>query len=271
MRALGVLVVAAALVVLPAAARADVADVVEGLFRGFASEKCEERWAALSQHTDRRIGRVMRYREPAPQVTASLQERARTAPPSVQARVRDATSFTDEYMTAFHRVERAMRSIDLSGSDDDKWKRSLVPVKKILEDRAEPFIPRLIAAALIAKTARTSEPARKLGWDRPVPALLTSPDPTGKLVSHIVAAGGNLTDKQQVTKDRAVTELIRGLDADTFAARYQSQEGLRTLARPAAVACVETGDDRPARASGIQAWQAWAREHRARLSRERID
>ena len=270
MRALGVVVVAAALAVVAMPARADVADVVEGLLRGFASEKCEERWAALTQHTDRSIGRVTSYREPAHAVTASLQERARTAPPSVQARVRDATGFTDEYINAFHRVQRAAQTVDRSRPESEVRAQSLASVTKILENRAEPFVPRLIAAALIAKTARRSETARQSGWNRPVVALLASPDPTARLVATIVAAGGNLPDDRSMTKDRIIAELIRGLEADPFAARYQSQQGLRALARPASGSCVDTGDDRQARAPGVQAWQAWAREHHARFSREPI-
>ena len=270
MRALGVVVVAAALAVVPMSARADVADVVEGLLRGFASEKCEERWAALAHHTDRSIGRVTSYREPAHTVTATLQERARTAPPSVQARVRDATGFTDEYINAFHRVQRAAQAVDRSKPESEVRAQSLASVTKILENRAEPFVPRLIAAGLIAQTARKSGVAREAGWSRPVAALLTSPDPNTRLIANIVAAGGNLPENRSITKDRIIAELIRGLDTDTFAARYQSQQGLRALARPAAGACVDTGDDRQARGPGVQAWQAWAREHQPRFSREPI-
>src|SRR5438093_1580677 len=73
-------------------------------------------------------------------------------------------------------------------------------------------------------------------------------------------------------KVRVVPELLRGLDADSFAARYESTRALLVVSKqPIERYCVDPSDRAPDRVGGVQAWQTWWEQSKARLAVETIE
>src|SRR5262249_57666105 len=111
------------------------------------------------------------------------------------------------------------------------------------------------AAGVMAESASKSSIARNAGWSEPLPRLLTSQDPTARLLAAIIAALGGFLTNQAPTKGQVVPELLRGLDADSFAARYESTRALLTVSKqPVDRSCVDPSDRAPDRVGGVQAW-----------------
>jgi hypothetical protein len=147
----------------------------------------------------------------------------------------------------------------------------LPPLTKVLDDPAETFMTRRLAAAVIAESARKSSIARNAGWDQPLPRLLTSKDPTARLVGSLIAATGGLLANQAPTKGQVVPELLRGLEADSFAARYGSTRALLAVGQQSVDrVCVDPSDGAGERAAGVRAWQTWWEQSKARSAGETI-
>ena len=251
---------------------ADVSAVVEKLLQGFAAPECLRRWQTIEEYSDRVIGRVLNYKESVAEITDGLREQAAARGPAVEQKVQMVTGYTDEASKAFARLAKVSQSVDRTGSPLDVWRKGLPPLTKVLEDRAEPFMTRKLAAAVIAESSRKSSIARNAGWDEPLPRLLTSKDPTARLLGSIMAATGGLLPAQAPTKGQVVPELLRGLDADSFAARYGSTRALLTVSRePVDRFCVDPSDGAHGRAAGVQAWQAWWAQSKARSTDEKIE
>src|SRR5262245_24737117 len=268
----GALVALALLASAVGAQPADVPAVVEKLLQGFAAPDCRPRWQAIEEYIDRMIGRVLNYKEPAAEITDGLRELAPARGPAVDQKVRMVTGYTDEASKAFSRLAKVSQSIDRTGSPLDVWRKGLPPLTKVLEDPGELFMTRKLAAAVIAESSRKSSLARNAGWGEPLPRLLTSKDPTARLLGSITAATGGLLPGQAPTKGRVVPELLRGLDADSFAARYGSTRALLAVSRqPLDRFCVDPSDGAPDRAAGVQAWQTWWAQSKARSGDETIE
>src|SRR5262245_29757480 len=108
---------------------------------------------------------------------------------------------------------------------------------------------RRLAAGVIAESASKSSIARNADWNKPLPRLLTSQDPTAQLLGAIVAALNGLLPSQAPTKGQIVPELLHNLDADAFAARYESTRALLTISKqPVDRHCVDPSDRAPDRA-----------------------
>ena len=264
-----------ALALLGSAARAQtasVADVVEKLLQGFASPDCPRRWQTIEEYTDRMIGRVLNYPEPVAEVTDGLREQAPTKGPAIEQKVQMVSGYADEAKTAFARLAKISESFDRSGPPLAVWRKGLPPLTKVLDDPGEPFMTRRLAAAVIAESASKSSIARNAGWGEPLPRLLTSKDPTARLLGAIIAATGGFLPGQAPTKGRVVPELLRGLEAESFAARYESTRALLVVSKqPIDRACVDPSDAAPDRVGGVQAWQTWWEQSKARLAAETIE
>lgn len=264
-----------ALVSLASAARAQPAGVpavVERLLQGFSSPECARRWQTLEEYIDRMIGRVVSYEEPVTEVTDRLRELAPSKGSAVEQRVQMAAGYADDAGRAFARLAKLSESFDRTGTKLEVWRRGLTPLTKVLDDPAEPFMTRRLAAAVIAESARKSSDARNAGWGQPLPRLLTSTDPTARLIASLIAASGGFPPGQTPTKGQVVPELLRGLDADSFAARYGSTRALIALSRqPVDRACVDPTDSAPDRTAGVRAWQIWWEQSKARSADQTIE
>ena len=268
----GALVALALLASSVRAQTAGVPDVVEKLLQGFSSPDCPRRWQAIEEYTDRMIGRVQSYREPVAEVTDGLREQATAKGPTVEQKIQMVSGYADEASAAFARLAKISASFDRSGSPLAVWRRGLPPLTKVLDDPAEPFMTRRLAAAVIAESASKSSIARNAGWSEPLPRLLTSQDPIARLLGAIIAALGGFLSNQAPTKGQVVPELLRGLDADSFAARYESTRALLTVSKqPVDRSCVDPSDRALDRVGGVQAWQAWWEQSKARLAAEKIE
>src|SRR5262245_22661334 len=268
----GALVALALLVFAAGAQPPDVPAVVEKLLQGFSAPDCRHRWQTIEEYTDRMIGRVVNYNEPAAEITDGLRELAPARGPSVEQKVQMVTGYTDEASRAFARLAKVSQSVDRTGSPLDVWRKGLPPLTNVLEDPSEPFMTRKLAAAVIAESSQKSTVARNAGWGEPLPRLLTSKDPTARLLGSIIAATGGLLPGQAPTKGRVVPELLRGLDADSFAARYGSTRALLAISRqPVDRFCVDPSDTAPDRAAGVQAWQAWWAQSKAQSADQKIE
>ncbi len=260
-----------ALATIAGAQSAGVPAAVDHLLEGFASDSCVRRWQAIEEYVDRMIGRVDTYEEPGEDVSERLRERARSAAPRVVRKVRDVTAYTDEFKAAYEQLAKLAATGNRSDSDRDVWRKQLEPLTKALDDSSATYLVRRLAASVIAGSARKSETARAEGWGRPVPRLLESNDPTARLVASIQAAQGNLLWEQAPTKGRVVPELIRGLDADQFGARYDSARSLLEVSgRPVERFCVDPTDSAVDRAGAVRTWRAWWAQNKARISGDRI-
>jgi hypothetical protein len=263
-----------ALALLGSSARAQTAGVpavVERLLDGFSSPDCARRWQTIEEYIDRLIGKVLSYQEPATEVTDGLRERALSKGPSVERKVQMVAGYADEAGSAFARLAKVSASFARTGSPADVWRRGLPPLTRVLEDPAEPFMTRRLAAAVISESARKSSVARNAGWGQPLPRLLTSQDPSARLLGSIIAATGGFLPDQAPTKGQVVPELLRGLDADSFAGRYASTRALLALSKqPIDRSCVDPSDSAPDRVGGVQAWQTWWEQSKARLAAEAI-
>src|SRR5262249_1068457 len=246
---------------------AGVPEVVEKLLQGFSSPDCLRRWQAIEEYTDRMIGRVSSYKEPVAEVPAGLGEQAAAKGPAVEQKVQMVAGYADEASAAFARLAKISASFDRSGPPLAVWRRGLPPLTKVLDAPAEPFMTRRLAAGVIAESASKSSIARNAGWSEPLPRLLASQDPTARLLGSIIAALGGFLSNQSPTKGQIVPELLRGLDADSFAARYESTRALLTVSKqPVDRHCVDPSDRAPDRAGGVQAWQTWSEQGKARLA-----
>jgi len=245
--------------------------VVERLLQGFSSPDCVRRWQTIEEYTDRMIGRVLNYEEPVTEVTAGLLELAPSRGSSVEQKVQMVSGYADEAGKAFARLAKVAQSVDRSGTNLEVWRKGLPPLTKVLDDPREPFMTRRLAAGVIAESASKSSDAKSAGWGQPLPRLLTSTDPTARLLGSIIAATRGLLPNQAPTKGRVVPELLRGLDADPFAARYESTRALLAVSgQPVDRFCVDPSDGAPERAAGVQAWRTWWEQSKARSADETI-
>lgn len=261
---LGALAAVALLAAVVRAQPAGVPAVVDRLLQGFAAADCPRRWQAIEEYTERMIGKILSYEEPSAEVATRLRERAPSAGAAVQHKVRMVSAFVDEARQAVARLSEALKSVDRSGTSREVAQSALPPLTKILDDPGETFLTRRLAASLIAESARKSPAARDAGWDQPVPRLLVSQDPTARLVGSIAAATGSLLPVQAPTKGQIIPELVRGLDAGSFAARYESVRALLEVsAQPVERLCVDPSDGASDRAAAVLAWQAWWEQTRA--------
>jgi len=267
----GALVALALLASAAGAQPADVPAVVEKLLQGFAARECRQRWQTIEEYSDRMIGRVLSYKEPAAEITDGLRELAPAKGPAIEQKVQMVTDYTDDAGKAFARLAKVSQSVDRTGSPSDVWRKGLPPLTRVLEDQGETFMTRWLAAAVIAESSQKSDIARNAGWGEPLPRLLTSKDPTARLLASIVAATGGFLAGQAPTKGRIVPELLRGLDADSFAARYASTRALLAVSRqPVDRFCVDPSDSALDRAAGVQAWQAWWDQSKAEIVDQKI-
>ena len=251
---------------------ADVPAVVEKLLQGFAAPDCRHRWRTIEEYSDRMIGRAVSSKESAAEITDGLREQAPARGPVVERKVQMVTGYTDEASNAFARLAKVSQSVDRRGSQLDVWRKGLPPLTRVLEDPAEPFMTRWLAAAVIAESSQKSSIARSAGWGEPLPRLLTSKDPTARLLGSIIAATGGFLPGQAPSKGRVIPELLGGLDADSFAARYGSTRALLTVSRqPVDRFCVDPSDSAADRATGVQAWQAWWAQSKAQSDSEKIE
>ncbi len=245
--------------------------VVEHLLQGFSSPDCVRRWQAIEEYADRTIGRVFNYAESVTEITAGLRELAPSKGPLVEQKVQMVSEYADEAGQAFARLAKVAKSVDRSGSPLEAARKGLPPLTKVLDDPREPFMTRRLAAAVIAESARKSTIARNAGWDQPLPRLLTSKDPTARLLGGIIAATGGLLANQAPTKGQVVPELLRGLDADSFAARYGSTRALLAVGQQSVDRlCVDPSDGAGERAAGVRGWQTWWEQSKARSAGETI-
>jgi hypothetical protein len=268
----GALIAVAALALEARAQSVGVPAVVDRLLEGFAASDCPRRWKTIDEFLDRMIGRVRNYREPASEIAAAVRERAPSAGPAVERRVEMVSSFVDQAEQAIVRLAKAQESADRSGSSREVWRKALVPLTKALDDPSETFLTRRLASSVIAQSARKSELARDAGWDRPVPRLLVSPDPTARLVGSLAGATRILLPKQAPAKGQVIPELIRGLDADSFPERYESIRALLAVSgQPVERYCVDPSDEAGDRAAAVRAWQTWWDHSKARSAGELIE
>ena len=245
--------------------------VVEHLLQGFSSPDCVRRWQAIEEYTDRTIGRVFNYEESVTEVAAGLRELAPSKGALVEQKVQMVSEYADEASQAFARLAQVAKSVDRSGTPPDVARKGLPPLTKVLDDPSEPFMTRRLAAAVIAESAKKSSVARNAGWDQPLPRLLTSKDPTARLLGSIIAATGGLLASQAPMKGQVVPELLRGLDADSFAARYGSTRALLAISQQSVDRlCVDPSDSAGDRAAGVRAWQAWWEQSKAQRAGETI-
>jgi len=248
-----------------------VPGVVERLLQGFSSPDCARRWQTIEEYVDRMIGKVLSYEEPVMEVTAGLRELAPSKGSAVEQKVQMVSGYADDAGKAFARLAKVSQSVDRSGPNLEVWRKGLSPLTRVLDDPAEPFMTRRLAAAVIAESARKSSNARNAGWGEPLPRLLTGKDPTARLLGSIIAATGGLLPNQAPTKGRVVPELLRGLDADSFAARYESTRALLAVSQlPVDRVCVDPSDGAPDRAAGVRAWQTWWEQSKARSAGDTI-
>ncbi len=248
-----------------------VSPAVEHLLQGFSSPDCVRRWQAIEEYTDRLIGRVLNYKEPAIEVTTGLSDQAPSKGPAVEQKVQMVSGYADEAGKAFARLAKVSQLVDRSGSPLEVWRKGLPPLTTVLDDPSESFMTRRLAAAVIAESSRKSSIARNAGWGEPLPRRLTSPDPTARLLAGIIAATGGFVPGEAPTKGRVVPELLRGLDADSFAARYESTRALLAVSRqPVDRVCVDPSDGPSDRAAGVRAWQTWWEQSKARSADETI-
>ena len=264
--------VAVAMLVSPVRAQpVGVPAVVDRLLQGFAAADCPRRWKTIDEFMDRLIGRVRNYPESASDITAQLRERAPAAGSAVEQRIEMVSTFVDQAEEAVIRLAQAQEAADRSGSPRDVWRKTLPPLTKALDDPSEAFLTRRLASSVIAQSARKSSLARDAGWDQPVPRLLVSKDPTARLLGSIAAATGSLLPTQAPTRGQVIPELLRGLDADSFAERYESTRALLQISGlPVERVCVDPSDSAAERAAGIRAWQAWWDQNKARSGGETI-
>jgi hypothetical protein len=255
------------------AARAQPADVpatVERLLQGFGAG-CPQRWRATEEVTDRMIGQVMKYGEPGVALSAGLRERAASKGTAVERRVQAVLKNVADFEQAFARLTKTSESVDRSGTEREVWRKVRSPLTKALEDPAETFTRRRLAAAMISEVSQQSRPAAEAGWDQPLPRLLASSDPTARLIGSVIAASGGLLPRQAPTHGQVVPELLRGLDADSFAARYDSTRALLKLSQQSLDRfCVDPSDEGADRAAGVRTWQAWWQQNKARTANELI-
>jgi len=245
--------------------------VVERLLQGFSSADCVRRWQTLEEYTDRMIGRVLAYEEPVIDVTAGLRELAPSRGAAVEQKVQMVSDYGDEAGMAFARLAKVAKTVDRSGSPLEVWRKGLSPLTKVLDDPAETFMTRRLAAAVIAESAKKSSLARSAGWDQVLPQELTSTDATTRLVASVVIARGRVVASPAPTMGQIVPELIRGLDADSFAARYGSTHALLDVSKqPVDRLCVDPTDTAADRAAAIQGWQAWWEQSKGRSAAEAI-
>src|SRR5262249_17039488 len=151
---------------------AGVPDVVEKLLQGFSSPDCPHRWQAIEEYTDRMIGRVSSYKEPVAEVTDGLREQAPAKGPAVEQKVQMVSGYADEARAGLGGRAKLSASFDRTGPPLAVWRRGLPPLTKVLDDPAEPFMTRRLAAGVIAESASKSSIARNAGWSEPLPRLL---------------------------------------------------------------------------------------------------
>ena len=264
--------VALALLRTPAGAQeAGVPAVVERLLQGFASRDCARRWQTIEEYTDRLIGRVAAYEESMTEVSVGLTELAPARGAGVERKIQMVSDYADDASKAFARLAKIAASVDRSGTPLEVWRKGLPPLTKVLDDPREAFMTRRLAAAVIAESARKSSLARTAGWGQALPRLLTSKDPTGRLVGSIIAATGGLPEGPPPTKGQIVPELLRGLEADSYAARYGSTRALLAVSRQTADRiCVDPSDGASERAAGVGAWQGWWEQAKPQSAAETI-
>ena len=250
---------------------AGVPAVVERLLQGFSSADCVRRWQTIEEYTDRMIGRVLAYEEPVMDVTAGLRELAPSRGAAVEQKVQMVSDYGDEAGKAFARLAKVAATVDRSGSPLEVWRKGLSPLTKVLDDPAETFMTRRLAAAVIAESAKTSSLARSAGWDQALAQELTSNDSTTRLVASVVIATGRVVASPAPTVGQIVPELIRGLDADSFAARYGSTRALLDVSKqPVDRLCVDPTDTAADRAAAIHEWQAGWEQSKGRSAAETI-
>ena len=264
--------VALALLRTPAGAQeAGVPAVVERLLQGFASGDCARRWQTIEEYTDRLIGRVAAYDESVTEVSVGLTELGPARGAGVERKIQMVSDYADDASKAFARLAKIAASVDRSGAPLEVWRKGLPPLTKVLDDPGEAFMTRRLAAAVIAESARKSSLARTAGWGQALPRLLTSKDPTGRLVGSIIAATGGLPEGPPPTKGQIVPELLRGLEADSYAARYGSTRALLAVSRQTADRiCVDPSDGASERAAGVGAWQTWWEQAKPQSAAETI-
>jgi hypothetical protein len=245
--------------------------VAERLLQGFSSPDCVRRWQTIEEYVDRLIGRVASYEEPVSEVTDGLRDLAPSKGPAVEQKVQMVSGYADDASRAFARLAKVSESVDRTGSTRDVWRKGLPPLTRVLDDPSEPFMTRRLAAAVIAESAKKSSNARDAGWGQPLPRLLTSRDPTARLIGSIIAASGGFLPGQAPTKGQVVPGLLHGLDADSFAARYGATRTLLGLSgQPVDRVCVDPTDGAADRAAGVRAWQTWWEQSKARSADEAI-
>lgn len=267
----GALVVLALLASTARAPSAGAPVVVERLLQGFSSPDCVRRWQTIEEYVDRLIGRVASYEESVSEVADGLRELAPAKGPDVEQRVQLVSGYADDAGRAFARLAKVSESVDRTGTKREVLRKGLPPLTKVLDDPAESFMTRRLAAAVIAESAKKSSDARDAGWSQPLPRLLTSRDPTARLIGSLIAAGGGLLPGQAPTKGQVVPELLRGLEADSFAARYASTRALLALSgQPVERVCVDPTDSGPDRAAGVRAWQTWWEQSKSRSADETL-
>lgn len=271
-RPLGGALVAVALLAFSVRAQpAGVPAVVERLLLGFAATDCPRRWRTIEEFMDRMIVRVRGYQEPTSDIAARLRERAPAAGAAVGRRVELVAAFVEDAEQAIVRLAKLQESAERSGTRQEIWQKALEPLAKALDDPNETFLTRRLASAVIAQSARKSATARDAGWDQPVPRLLSSNDPTARLLGSLAAASGTLLPTQAPAKGQVVPVLIRALDADSFAERYESTHALLQITdQPLESFCVDPSDDGAARAPAVRAWQTWWDQNKARLSGDMV-
>jgi len=226
---------------------AGVPAVVERLLQGFSSADCVRRWQTIEEYTDRMIGRVLAYEEPVMDVTAGLRELAPSRGAAVEQKVQMVSDYGDEAGKAFARLAKVAATVDRSGSPLEVWRKGLSPLTKVLDDPAETFMTRRLAAAVIAESAKTSS------------------------LASVVIATGRVVASPAPTVGQIVPELIRGLDADSFAARYGSTRALLDVSKqPVDRLCVDPTDTAADRAAAIHEWQAWWEQSKGRSAAETI-
>jgi len=264
--------VALALLRTPAGAQqAGVPAVVERLLQGFGSGDCARRWQTIEEYTDRLIGRVAAYEESVTEVSVGLTELGPTRGAGVERKIQMVSDYADDASKAFARLAKIAASVDRSGPPLEVWRKGLPPLTKVLDNPGEAFMTRRLAAAVIAESARKSSLARTAGWGQPLPRLLTSKDATGRLVGSIIAATGGFPEGPPPTKGQIVPELLRGLEADSYAARYGSTRALLAVSRqPVERICVDPSDGAGERAAGVGAWQAWWEQTKPQSAAEAI-
>jgi len=200
-----------------------------------------------------------------------LRELAPSRGAAVEQKVQMVSDYGDEAVRAFARLAKVAETVDRSGPPLEVWRKGLLPLTKVLDDPAQTFMTRRLAATVIAESAKKSSLARSAGWDQPLPRRLTSEDATARLVASIVVATGRVVASPAPTVGQVVPELIRGLDADSFAARYGSIRALLDVSKqPVDRFCLDPTDTAADRAAAIQGWQTWWEQSKARRAADPI-